>query len=218
MSDNTTQPNPYLDARREWNERYGSYIAQARNWRFVAVISAMTALAAVGGVVYIGAQSKIIPYIVEVDKHGEAKYGGAVQTYSVDENTLKFSLAQFITNLRSIYPDNTIQKDYIFKVYNHLSSSFPANRLVDEFYKANPPFGLKFSQKVAIQNVTHIKDTQWQLDWTESRFGENGGLIDAQSFRAVIDVQINPPTTDEVALKNPLGLYIKDLTISKIIK
>src|SRR3569833_2653312 len=24
-------PNPYLDARREWNERYGDYIAQARN-------------------------------------------------------------------------------------------------------------------------------------------------------------------------------------------
>src|SRR3569833_2508447 len=32
-------PNPYLDARREWNERYGDYIAQARNWRYAAFIT-----------------------------------------------------------------------------------------------------------------------------------------------------------------------------------
>ena len=37
-------PNPYLDARREWNERYGSYIAQARNWRFAAVVALLLAL------------------------------------------------------------------------------------------------------------------------------------------------------------------------------
>ena len=28
--------SPYLSARREWNERYGDYIAQARNWRRAA--------------------------------------------------------------------------------------------------------------------------------------------------------------------------------------
>ena len=27
---------PYLSARREWNERYGDYIARARNWRGAA--------------------------------------------------------------------------------------------------------------------------------------------------------------------------------------
>ena len=32
--------NPYLAARREWDERYGEFITRARNWRTVAMISA----------------------------------------------------------------------------------------------------------------------------------------------------------------------------------
>ena len=44
-----TIPNPYLDNRREWNERYGSYIAQARNWRFAAVVALLLALVCAGG-------------------------------------------------------------------------------------------------------------------------------------------------------------------------
>ena len=64
--------NPYLSARREWNERYGDYIARARNWRSAAfaalAISAVLAL----GVVWEAAQSKVVPYVVEVDKLGDA--------------------------------------------------------------------------------------------------------------------------------------------------
>ena len=64
--------NPYVEARREWNERYGDYIYQAQHWRTMAIISGLIALIAVAGVAYIGAQSKVIPYVVEVDKHGAA--------------------------------------------------------------------------------------------------------------------------------------------------
>jgi type IV secretion system protein VirB5 len=32
--------NPYLAARREWDERYGEIIIRARNWRFMAMLSA----------------------------------------------------------------------------------------------------------------------------------------------------------------------------------
>ena len=39
----------YLAARREWNERYGSYIAQANAWRLTALASLGVAFVAVGG-------------------------------------------------------------------------------------------------------------------------------------------------------------------------
>jgi len=59
MSDKTVSKlksvNPYLDGRREWNERYGSYIKQASAWRLVAILTTIVSLFAVGGVVYIGA-------------------------------------------------------------------------------------------------------------------------------------------------------------------
>ena len=36
---NTQAENPYVAAKREWNERYGSYIHQARMWQIMAFLS-----------------------------------------------------------------------------------------------------------------------------------------------------------------------------------
>jgi type IV secretion system protein TrbF len=63
--------HPYLNARRTWNSHVGSLIASRTLWQATALISLLIALAAVGGVVYIGSQSKFVPYVVEVNKLGE---------------------------------------------------------------------------------------------------------------------------------------------------
>ncbi len=46
--------NPYLDARREWAERYGSYIAHARNWRLFSLGMLAIALVESVGLVVLG--------------------------------------------------------------------------------------------------------------------------------------------------------------------
>ena len=56
----------------EWNERYGSYIAQAHAWRLTALASLAVAFVAVTGVVWIGAQNRVVPYVVQTDKLGDA--------------------------------------------------------------------------------------------------------------------------------------------------
>jgi hypothetical protein len=43
--------NPYLAARREWDERYGSLITRERNWRVMAILGSLIALASVGGMI-----------------------------------------------------------------------------------------------------------------------------------------------------------------------
>src|ERR1700686_4522174 len=71
-ADAAKNDTPYLSARREWNERYGDYIARARNWRGAAFAAlAISAVLAIG-VVWQAAQNKIVPYVVEVDKLGDA--------------------------------------------------------------------------------------------------------------------------------------------------
>ncbi|MBE7358890.1 conjugal transfer protein TrbF, partial [Campylobacter sp. RM11302] len=62
--------NPYLNAKREWLERYGDYISHARNWQIVAILSIIVTIISVSYIGYIGSQNKLIPYIVEVDKLG----------------------------------------------------------------------------------------------------------------------------------------------------
>jgi type IV secretory pathway TrbF-like protein len=59
--DNAPGRQTYLAARAEWNERYGSYIQQARSWRLVALLSMSVSVIAVAGVVYIGSQSRLGP-------------------------------------------------------------------------------------------------------------------------------------------------------------
>src|SRR5271168_4716007 len=71
-ADESQAENPYLSARREWNERYGDYIAHARNWRGAAFAALAIALVLAIGVAWQAAQSKVVPYVVEVDKLGDA--------------------------------------------------------------------------------------------------------------------------------------------------
>ncbi|MGC8592520.1 VirB8/TrbF family protein [Acidithiobacillus sp.] len=62
--------NPYLNARREWDERYGDALTRAQNWRLFAFGAIGVAAVACLGIAYIGAQSKIKPYVVAIDRMG----------------------------------------------------------------------------------------------------------------------------------------------------
>ncbi|MFA7027818.1 MAG: VirB8/TrbF family protein [Sulfurovum sp.] len=209
--------NPYVEARREWNERYGSYIAQAKNWRIAAIISLLISVISVGGLAYIGSTVKIKPYIVMVDELGQSATHGYMPEYKPNKNVVKFAVVDFISSLRTVYPDNEIQRDHIYNVYKYLAGAFPASGVVDEFYKSNPPFGKKFSQKVEVTNIIETRPDQWQIDWSERRYDDSGNPAGMQKFRAIADVVFKEPTTEEQVLKNPTGLYIKNITISKIL-
>ncbi len=215
----TKNINPYLDARREWNERYGDYIAQASNWRLVALISTFIALLAVIGVIWIGSQSKFIPYIIEVDKLGQGVgVSPASQVKSYDEKVIKFSLAEFISNFRSIYPDKEIQKKYILNVYKYLSNSFPAYTIINQHYKNSSPFGQNQTIQVEISTVLNMQNDAWQVDWSESSFDAMGNLVSKENYRALIHIVIIPPTQESLIIKNPLGIYIKDISFQKSLK
>ena len=43
--------SPYLNARREWNERYGDYIQQAKTWRIVGLIGLLIGVISRGGTI-----------------------------------------------------------------------------------------------------------------------------------------------------------------------
>lgn len=57
-----SEQNPYLNARREWDERYGGLISRARNWQLMAAGSLAVAVVAVVGIAFVGSQSKIQPF------------------------------------------------------------------------------------------------------------------------------------------------------------
>ena len=71
--------NPYLAARQEWTERYGSYVRAASAWRLVGIVSLSLATLSTGYALYQSTEVKLVPYIVEVDKLGTAVTAGTPQ-------------------------------------------------------------------------------------------------------------------------------------------
>ena len=208
------EPNPYVEARREWNERYGSYIAQAAHWRLAALISGFTALACVAGLAWIGAQSRIVPYVVEVDKLGEVRAAGVADTaQAVDPRVIKYALGNFITWWRSLTTDRVVQKDAIRRLYAMLPVDSAALKKLNEQYRATNPFKEAEQQTRSVQltAVLPISGQTWQVEWTETIRDTRGEMQTAVRYKATLIVSISPPTSEGEVSVNPLGVYVSDV-------
>src|SRR5438046_10296140 len=53
--------NPYLNARKEWDERYGSLIKRAQHWRGAAVLALLVALAEAVVILGVATRPKTVP-------------------------------------------------------------------------------------------------------------------------------------------------------------
>lgn len=210
--------NPYVEARREWNERYGDYIHQAQHWRVMAIVCGTIALVAVVGVVYIGAQNKIIPYVVEVDKLGAAAaITRADSAAAVDQRVIKAYLARFVADWRTVTVDRQAQKSAIDRVYAMLPHGSVALGKVNDHFKANNPFsiGANRSVSVAVTSLLPLSDRTWQADWQEVTRNNRGEVEKNVRMKVSIIVGITPPNDERLVLINPLGVYITDLNWSQ---
>jgi type IV secretory pathway TrbF-like protein len=59
----------YLQARREWDERYGDLILGKRNWQITSTGLMLLSLILAPGI-WMSARTKVIPFVVIVDKLG----------------------------------------------------------------------------------------------------------------------------------------------------
>jgi type IV secretory pathway TrbF-like protein len=103
----------YLQARREWDERYGDVVLGKRDWQIaVAGLMLLTLILALG-IVWMGARTKVIPYVVEVDKLGYAitipTALTASSTATSVERMKRYEIAAFIRNARSVCSDRNFE-------------------------------------------------------------------------------------------------------------
>lgn len=64
--------NPYLSARREYGDRYGSAVRDAATWRRFCMGTLVLLAVFGGGMLWLASTNKVVPYIVQVDKQGYA--------------------------------------------------------------------------------------------------------------------------------------------------
>lgn len=210
--------SPYMAAREEWNERYGDYIARARNWRAVAFVSSFASLILAGGVVFMSLQTRFVPYIVEVDRDGTAqRVEYASKATPVSPQLMKAMLARFVTDWRSVSPDSTLQKAAIMRVYKMLPNGAPALETVNGYFRSNSPFAAAQHSTVSINLIgtpLKISDDSWQVEWWESRHSLAGNVVAQARYKAMMMVVVKETQENDkqaLDLDNPIGIYVTNL-------
>jgi type IV secretion system protein TrbF len=212
----TPEPvTPYQKAAQLWDERLGSARAQARNWRLQAFGSLGLAIALAGGLIWQSSQSRITPYVVEVDKLGEVRaVGAALEPYKPSDAQIAYHLARFIADLRSLSIDPVLVRQNWLEAYGYVTAR--AALFLNDYARANDPFKALGERSVSVQvvSVVRISDASFQVKWIEQRY-ERGSLAKTERWTAILSVIIRPPHTVEVLRKNPLGLYVDGLDWSR---
>lgn len=213
MARNKVPDNPYLAARQEWNERYGSAIHAARSWKIVGVTGMLMAVIGFGYALYLSTQVKLVPYIVEVDRLGTAVQAGFPQQIEyADPRVVRATLGSFVASFRSVTPDTVVQKQYIDRTYALLRTSDPATEKINNWFRGNSPFDRARSTTVSIEatSIVPLSNQTYQVDWTEYERDRQGKELATRRFRGIATVTLTPPQDESVIRLNPIGLYLTD--------
>lgn len=224
MSENS---NPYLYAKRTENDRTADIMGRARIWQAVALLGLMLAVAGVGGVIHFASQAQFVPYVVEVDKLGQAHGGGrADRTVEADERVIRHLLASFIVDARTVSFDRNIQNEATWRVYSSLRQNDPATTKMSAYMTDVNTSPIKRAEKtsvsVEIVSVMAQNADTWEVVWLETEWKRDSGeTLQATRWRALLNVYFIPPssaTTEEEIRRNPLGIFIKDFSWSAVLK
>ncbi|MFN7024525.1 MAG: conjugal transfer protein TrbF [Pseudorhizobium sp.] len=205
--------NPYLAARYEWNERYGSVARAATAWRFIGVLAMAMALIGFGFGLYQSGQIKLVPYIVEVDKLGSPVLGGfPAQIEYADERVVRAMIGAWVSNFRSITPDTVVQKGYIDRTYALLRKADPSTEKINNWFRNNSPFDRARAVTVSVEvnNVVALSNKSYQVDWSEIERNRGGRELRTRRWRGVATVALSPPQDEAIIRLNPIGLYLQD--------
>jgi type IV secretion system protein VirB5 len=212
--------NPYLAARREWDERYGDLITRARNWRTLAVICAVTTLVTTGGLMWLSAHSRIVPFVVLVDNLGRPLASGIAEQATVNDDRLKrASVLAWVGDLRLVTSDGVAQRKAIDHVYAQIASGSQAQAFVSDFYRSIPPFKRAQIETVSIDvnSVLPTSDRTFEVDWVETTRDLYGAVKATDRWKGSFSIALNPPTDERLARINPLGVYVTNVSLAKVL-
>ena len=199
-------------------ERYGGYVARARQWRMVAVIALGTAAVSVAGVVVLASQVRVVPYVVEVDGKGRAK--GVYPAERLDGGTpalVRAAIARWIEDWRLVTADATVQRAAIDRVYAHLGSGSAGSAAVTGWYRENSPFERAGRETVAVEvrEVLQLEGADtWRAVWVERSRSRSGEANGERSVTATLTLARGGVDAQAI-LSNPLGLFIQALDWSR---
>jgi type IV secretion system protein TrbF len=213
--------NPYVEARREWDERYADLVLGKRNWQIAAAGLLVVSLILASGMVWLATRSRYIPYVVEVDKLGYAlTVPQALTPTSAPDVTARmerYEVAAFIRHARSVSSDTQVEQEMLDSLLDHARGA--ADRFLDEYYHSDDfshnPFKIAQKRTVSVQidSILKLSARSYQVRWTETERDLNGAMSGTPTYwEAVLQTEIVPPNSQDTILSNPLGFYVTQIS------
>lgn len=225
---NNLTDNPYLNAKRAWNFHTAGLMKSLQIWQLVSLGSLLITLAAIGGLITIGSQSKFIPLVFQQDASGNTlsvTRADRVGDASIDD--YRAAAAHFIENIRMVSVDVALQKKAVFQVYSYLNQNDAALAKVQEFYsdkQHSNPFDRAAHEIVSIEIRSVLQESAdtWQVDWVETVRNRDGTLKEKPAqMKALLtmyqDGELNDASNESI-LKNPHLIYVRDFNWSYDLK
>lgn len=212
----TAEPvTPYQQAAQLWDDRIGSSRVQAKNWRLIAFGSvALSGVLAVG-LIWQSLQSRVVPYVVRVDRLGNAQaVAPATAGYQPDDTEIAYFLAKFVTDVRSLSIDPVVVRNDWLEAYDFATDHGAV--FLNEFARINDPFKAVGGRTVSVQvsSVVRVSDGSFQVKWVEQTY-DHDALAKTEHWTAILSVVTKDPPNADVLRKNPLGLYVNGINWSR---
>lgn len=210
----------YLNARREWDERYADLVLGKRNWQLASAALVLLALILALGLVWISARTRVIPYVVEVDKLGYAiTIPTALRASNVPatvERMKRFEVAAFIRNARAVSTDPAVEQFMLDDLLAHTRGA--ANKFLDSYYHADDfaqsPFQVAKHRTVTVQieSILQMSSRSYEVRWNESARDLSGAALGTTQWEALLETELAPPASSDSVISNPLGFYVTRLS------
>lgn len=212
----TPEPStPYQRAGQLWDERIGSARVQARNWRLMAFGGLALSSAMSAALIWQSLQSRVMPYVVEVDRLGEARAVTEVEaSYRPTDPQIVWHLAKFIENVRSVSLDPVLTRRDWLSAYDFATPR--GGQYLGAYARAANPFANIGERTISVQvtSVVRASDSSFQVKWSETAF-ERGSQTGQSNWTGILTVKIRSPTSADTLRKNPLGVYVDAIDWSR---
>ena len=212
--------NPYLAARAEFVSVFLDQAKARRNWQLAAFGLLVVLAVVVSAYVRLASEARITPYVVEVDRLGQAVAFGPAERLARSEPRLTaYQLALLVRNLRSVSSDFEAEKRSLFSAYAFVAGG--AHATLDNYFldPAHDPrvLGRSVTRQVQVTSVLQIPKTHtWKVAWSETEQPRFVGAPRTAAWEGYFQVESNPPKTTETLLANPLGLYVTEINWTQV--
>lgn len=197
----------------------GLSLHSAANWRFFAISMLCVNVFAVGMVSYLGVRSTIVPYIIEVDNStGAVISSSKVLAKSVADNKqYEYFIWQLIRKTRTLPKDMVLYESNWNEAYTFLTTE-TSQKMNDMAMRENHQQKLKdgITTMLKLKSITPLagQENTFNVRWNEVSYDNSGKVIGEYELEAFFSVE-QTALDEKTVYSNPLGVKVKDFTISQ---